>query len=138
MLPGNSILDSPIEYLKGVGPQRADLLRKELNVSTFGDLLNHFPFRHVDKTTVLPIASVGSSAEPVQVRGVLTHIEETGEKQGRRLLAYIKDGTGELELTWFQGIAWAKKLLVKGQEYLVYGKVSWFNKYAQITHPEIE
>jgi ATP-dependent DNA helicase RecG len=133
-----SILSSSIEYLKGVGPQRADLLRKELNIHTFGDLLNHFPFRHIDKTTVLPIAAIGGSSEPVQVRGILTHIEETGEKRGRRLVGYLKDGTGEMELTWFQGVQWVKKALVTGKEYLVYGKVTWFQQYPQMTHPEIE
>ena len=133
-----SILSSSIEYLKGVGPQRADLLRKELNIHTFGDLLNHFPFRHIDKTTILPIAGISGSSEPVQVRGILTHMEETGEKRGRRLIAYLKDGTGEMELTWFQGIQWVKKALVTGKEYLVYGKVTWFQQYPQITHPEIE
>lgn len=133
-----SILMSSIEYLKGVGPQRGDLLRKELNIHTFGDLLNHFPFRHIDKTTILPISAITGIQEPVQVRGVLTHMEEAGEKRSRRLVACLKDGTGELELTWFQGIPWAKKMLVTGKEYLVYGKVSWFQHFPQITHPEIE
>lgn len=134
----HSILSSSIEYLKGVGPQRADLLRKELNIHTFGDLLNHFPFRHVDKTSVTPIAAAGGSAEPVQVRGILTHMEETGIKRSRRLVAYIKDRTGEMELTWFQGIPWVKKTLVTGKEYLVYGKVSRYQQYPQVTHPEME
>ncbi|CAN5530898.1 ATP-dependent DNA helicase RecG [soil metagenome] len=132
-----SILTSSIEYLKGVGPQRGELLKKELNIQTFGDLLNHFPFRHIDKTTIQPIAAI-SGAEPVLVRGLLTHMEETGEKRGRRLVAYLKDGTGIMELTWFQGISWVKNMLVTGKEYLVYGKVTWFQQYAQITHPEIE
>jgi ATP-dependent DNA helicase RecG len=133
-----SILATSIEYLKGVGPQRGELLRKELNIQTFGDLLNHFPFRHIDKTTVTAIAALAGISDAVQVKGVLTHLEEAGAQKGRRLLAYIKDGTGTLELTWFQGVAWVKGALVTGKEYLVYGKVSWFGQMPQITHPEIE
>lgn len=133
-----SILTSSIEYLKGVGPQRAELLRKELNIETFGDLLNHFPYRHIDKTTITPISGLAGITEAVQVKGVLTHVEDAGVKRGRRLLAYIKDGTGTLELTWFQGISWAKSSLQIGKEYLVYGKVSWFQHTPQITHPEME
>jgi ATP-dependent DNA helicase RecG len=109
-----------------------------LSISTFGDLLNHFPFRHVDKTSVLPIGSLGDKDEPVQVRGRLTHMEEIGEKRGRRLVGYIKDATGEMELVWFQGVAWAKNALVVGKEYLVYGKPGWFQRMPQITHPEME
>jgi ATP-dependent DNA helicase RecG len=138
MSSANSILHSSIEYLKGVGPQRAELLQKELNISTFGDLLNHFPFRHIDRTKVMQIGAISGAQEPVQVRGVLTHLEEAGDGRARRLLGYIKDGTGEMELIWFQGIAWARKGLVIGKEYLIYGKPSFFNRYAQITHPEIE
>jgi ATP-dependent DNA helicase RecG len=138
MLASNSILHSSIEYLKGVGPQRAELLKKELNISSFGDLLNHFPFRHIDRTKVTKIGAIGGNQEPVQVRGILTHLEESGDGRARRLLGYIKDGSGEMELIWFQGIAWARKGLVVGKEYLIYGKPSFFNRYAQITHPEIE
>ncbi len=137
-MPVDSILITPIEYLKGVGPQRAELLRKELNISTFGDLLQHFPYRYIDKTRVFPISAIIPGMEMVQVRGRLIELEESGQQKGRRLNGILTDETGLLELSWFQGIAWAKKGLEKGGEYLVYGKISWFKSRPQIVHPEIE
>jgi ATP-dependent DNA helicase RecG len=121
-----------------VGPQRADLLKNELNIHTFGDLLEHFPFRYVDRTRVFPIASLQAGMDTVQVRGRLTEPEEMGEKRSRRLTCYVQDNTGALELVWFQGVQWMKGKLHEGQEYLVYGKLSWFNNKPQITHPELE
>lgn len=134
----NSILITPIEYLKGVGPQRGDILRKELGIFTFGDLLNFFPYRHIDKTVVFPIAAINYETDTVQVRGRLSQLEEVGSGPGRRLVGYLKDGTGQLEMVWFRGIQWVKNALRPGQEYLVYGKTSWFNNTPQITHPEME
>ncbi len=137
-MPLSSVLQTPIEYLKGVGPQRADLLRKELNIASFEDLLNHFPFRYVDKTRVFPISAITPQMETVQVRGRLIELEESGMQKARRLNGVLEDETGSLDLSWFQGIVWAKKGLVKGGEYVVFGKVSWFKNRPQITHPEIE
>ncbi len=137
-MPADSILLSPIEYLKGVGPQRADLLRKELNIHTFGDLLQHFPYRYVDKTRVFPISAITPQMDTVQVRGRLVELEETGAMKARRMSGSLQDETGTLELTWFQGVQWAKRGLTKGGEYLVFGKVTWFKNRPQITHPEIE
>lgn len=137
-MPAESILLSPIEYLKGVGPQRADLLRKELGIHTFGDLLQHFPYRYVDKTRVFPISAITPQMDSVQVRGKLIELDETGALNSRRLSGVLQDETGLLDLNWFKGIAWAKKGLVKGGEYLVFGKISWFKNRPQITHPEIE
>lgn len=134
----NSVLQSPIEYLKGVGPQRGDMLRKELGIFTFADLLNFFPYRHIDKTIVFPVSAINYDTDTVQVRGRLSQMEEVGSGPGRRLVAYLKDSTGQLELVWFRGIQWVKAALRPGQEYLVYGKTSWFNNTPQITHPEME
>lgn len=132
------ILANPIEYLKGVGPQRADLLKKELNIFTFKDLLEHFPYRHIDKTKVNLIKEITPQTEFIQVAGVLTSVGLIGEKRGKRLMAEIKDASGSLELVWFQGITWIHKMLTVGQIYLVYGKVSFFQGQPQITHPELE
>jgi ATP-dependent DNA helicase RecG len=133
-----SILDSPIEYLKGVGPLRGDMLRKELSIFTFRDLLEHFPNRHIDKTRVNQISEITPQTDFIQVAGTLTDVVVIGEKRARRLVAQLRDKTGTLELTWFQGIQWVQKSLVSGQEYLVYGRTSFFNGKPQITHPEIE
>ena len=108
-----NILFSPVEYLKGVGPLRGELLKKEAGIFTFKDMLEYFPFRHIDKTRIDKIASLGPDTEYAQVAGRLTHVELIGEKRSRRLVAYLQDDTGELELVWFQGISWAEKLLGK-------------------------
>ena len=134
----SDILKSPIEYLKGVGPQRADLLKKELNIFTFNDLLNHFPHRHVDKTRVNFITDIDSSTDYIQVAGSLHNIGIIGMKRGRRMVATLRDKTGTLELAWFQGLSWIQKTLQPGEQYLVFGKVSFFQGHPQIVHPEIE
>ena len=137
-MPSDSILQSPIEYLKGVGPQRGDLLRKELSIHTFGDLLQHFPYRYVDKTRVFPISAITPHMDTVQVRGRLIELEESGIQKAKRLNGILQDETGTLDLIWFQGVQWARRGLTRGGEYLVFGKVTWFKNRPQITHPEIE
>ncbi|MEI9908648.1 MAG: ATP-dependent DNA helicase RecG [Bacteroidota bacterium] len=138
-IPGSpNILSNPIEYLKGVGPQRADLLKKELGIFTFGDLLELFPYRHVDKTKVNLIRDINAQTEFIQVAGILLNVEVTGDKRSRRLTAQLKDKSGFLELAWFQGITWVQKMLQAGQPYLVYGKVGFFQNRPQIIHPELE
>ena len=131
-------MGSPIEYLKGVGPQKADLLKKELGIFTFGDLLHHFPYRHIDKTRFTPVIDLNPAMDYVQVRGYLTYKETTGEKSARRLLAYLRDETGTIELTWFKGLTWVEKLLREGAHYTVFGKLSFFMGKPQLVHPEIE
>jgi ATP-dependent DNA helicase RecG len=134
----SNILSTPIEYLKGVGPQRADLLKKELSIFTFGDLLEHFPYRHVDKTKINLIAEISPDTEYIQVAGTLISFEIVGQRAGKRLVAQLKDASGTIELTWFQGITWIQKILQTGQQYLVYGKAGFYQGYPQIVHPELE
>lgn len=144
MLKNNSITDSqnilssPVAYLKGVGPQRAELLQKELNIFTFNDLLHHFPFRHIDKTKVTPIGIISTNEEYVQVAGILAPFEIVGEKRGRRLTSFLQDKTGSLDLVWFQSVNLIKKIIQPGQPYLVYGRVSFFMGKPQMVHPEME
>lgn len=124
--------------MKGVGPQRAELLQKELGIASFADLLHHFPFRHIDKTTITPISSIKPGDEYVQFSGVLAPFQLLGEKRGRRLVSSVQDKTGRVELVWFQAIALIQKMLEPGTAYLVYGKLSWFMGSPQIVHPEME
>jgi ATP-dependent DNA helicase RecG len=133
-----SLLSSPIEYLKGVGPLRAELLKKELSIYTFGDLLQHFPHRHVDKTKVTPISALTPEMDFVQVKGVLLGLHSIGEKRSKRMVGQLRDESGNLELAWFQGIQYVQKNLVEGQTYLVFGRLGFFNGKPQIVHPEIE
>lgn len=121
-----------------MGPQRAELLKKELNIFTFNDLLEHFPFRHVDKTKVNLIREINPQTDYVQVAGKLISLELIGDRRARRLVAEVRDSTGSLELVWFQGISWIQKMLQTGQSYLIYGRLSFFQNAPQIVHPEIE
>jgi len=134
----NGFLKNPIEYLKGVGPLRADLLKKELGIFTFEDLLNHFPFRHIDRTRVSTISQLKQEADFAQVAGVVLHVEIIGQRAGRRLVAQFKDKTGIMELTWFKGISWMQKTIIPGQSYLVFGRLGFFNGRPQFVHPEVE
>jgi len=114
------------------------MLRKELQLFTFKDVLEYFPLRHIDKTIVTPINAIPPNTDYVQCAGIITYTEIIGEKAAKRLVAQLKDNTGTLELTWFKSISWAQKLLAVGNPYLVYGKLTFFNGKAQIVHPEIE
>ncbi len=114
------------------------MLRKELNLHTFGDLVEYFPLRHVDKTRVDKISSLSPSQEYAQVSGVLARKEIQGDKRARRLVAYLKDDTGVLEMVWFQGISYMEKLLVPGQRFIVFGRLGFFQSRPQMAHPEVE
>ena len=132
------VLQTSIEYLKGVGPARAALLKKELNIHTFEDLLHFYPFRHVDRSQVIKIAEIHSDAAYIQVKGVIKNLQEIGVKRSTRLTATLEDDSGRIELVWFQGIRWVKEKIMPGKEYLVFGKPSVFNNKFNIPHPEIE
>ena len=131
-------LDSAIEYLKGVGPSRAETLKKELGIFTFGDLLYHFPFRYIDRTRFHRIRDAQTDGEQVQFRGILRRLETLGEGRARRLVGTLRDETGAIELIWFQGIHWLEKNLQVGKEYIVFGRLSEFNGRVNIAHPEME
>src|SRR5690606_24880255 len=134
----DSILFTPVEYLKGVGPLRAELLRKELDICVFGDLLQHFPLRYIDSAQIHRIAALSPDQEYVQLRGVITHISEEGKSFKKRLSAVLSDNSGSVELIWFQGINFVLKTLQPNTVYSVMGKLTWFNGQPTISHPEIE
>lgn len=113
-------------------------MKKELQIFTFQDILEHFPYRHVDKTKVSFIVDITPETEYIQVAGKLLNVELVGDKRAKRLVAQLKDKTGFLELVWFQGISWVQKMLEPGQSYLVYGKLSFFQNNVQLVHPEME
>jgi ATP-dependent DNA helicase RecG len=132
-------LDTSIEFLKGVGPERAKLLRQELHIRTYGDLLQHFPFRYEDRTQFVTVADVRSDETEVQLRGRIMSVQTVGIKgKGQRLVAQFSDDTGTLELVWFKGIQWVLPKLVIGKEYVIYGKPSKFKSSFNIVHPELE
>ncbi|MEM9857781.1 MAG: ATP-dependent DNA helicase RecG [Bacteroidota bacterium] len=135
-MPG--FFETPIEFLKGVGPQRAALLGKELKIFTYGDLIQYYPFRHEDRTQFYLINELEASMPYVQVRGKVCQIETIGSARKRRLVVYLKDETGELELVWFKGVDWIKKKILLGVEYVVFGKPTAFGRKINLAHPEIE
>ena len=114
------------------------MLKKELEIFTFGDLLQHVPFRHIDKSKRTRIAEIDAQTDTVLVHGRLANMEVVGKYASKRLQAQLIDETGMLELTWFQGIPWVQKRLKDGERYVVFGKVGFFMGQAQIVHPEIE
>lgn len=117
---------------------RAELLQKELGIFIFSDLLDHFPYRHVDRTRVQLIRDIRPETDYLQVAGRIAAVEVLGFKQSRRLVAELRDASGTLELVWFQGINGVQKLVKVGEEYLVYGKAGFFQGSPTMTHPEIE
>ena len=133
-----NIVDTSIEYLKGVGPARAEALRTELQIFTFDDLLNYYPFRYYDRQEIIPIAKVNADMPFALVRGRITSINAQGQGRSSRLSAILKDGSGSLELIWFQGIKWVKEKIAAGQEFIVFGKPSLYGGRCNMAHPELE
>ncbi|TAH03755.1 MAG: ATP-dependent DNA helicase RecG [Sphingobacteriales bacterium] len=131
-------LKTPVEFLKGVGPQRADLLRKELGIFVYYDLLSHYPFRYIDRTKFYKINEIVDNLSLIQIIVRLKSVEVIGEKSAKRLVAQANDDTGNIELVWFQSIKWIEKNLQPNSLYVIFGKVSFFNGKKQITHPELE
>jgi len=117
-----SILERPIEYLKGVGPQRGALLQSELGIFTCGDLLQHYPYRYIDRTKINRITDISPESQYIQLKGYITDINVIGDKQNKRLVAIFEDQSGAVELVWFRGISYMEKYLQKNVEYLIFGK----------------
>jgi len=134
----NQLFQTPVEYLKGAGPARAEVLKKELGIYNFEDVLRHFPYKYIDRTRFYKIRDINIELPHVQVIARLTHKEILGEKRTRRLVAQVQDDTGVMELVWFQGIKWIEKYLQPGKAYIIFGKPGSFNGKAQMAHPEIE
>jgi ATP-dependent DNA helicase RecG len=132
-----SVLDTPIEYLKGVGPQRGTLLRTEIGIYTFRDLLFYFPFRYIDRSVFQTIANVSSVEGFVQLTGKIVGISDVGKGRNKRLLALFEDETGVIELNWFRGGDYLKNSLKLNQTYIVFGKPRQFGHKWSIAHPEL-
>jgi ATP-dependent DNA helicase RecG len=132
-------LQTPIEYLKGIGPSRGELLRKELNIHNYGDLMNLFPNRYIDRTRYYKINQLQGTTAEVQIIGKIIHIKtvEFGKNQ-KRLVASFADETGQMELTWFQGVKWIRESLKLNEVYVIFGKIADFKGQFSMAHPEME
>lgn len=133
-----SFFDSKIEFLRGIGPQRAELLNKDLQIFTYGDLIEHYPFRYEDRTAFHQIRDLSEQMPAAQIKGRLRNFEKIGEGAKQRLVADFTDGTGTIELVWFQSIAWIEKSIKPQTEYIVYGKPNFFGSKYNIVHPEMD
>ncbi|RZJ72067.1 MAG: ATP-dependent DNA helicase RecG [Flavobacterium sp.] len=133
----NNLLETPIEYLKGVGPARGELLRKELGIHKYGDLLNLFPNRYIDRTRYYKINELINSVAEVQILGKVINIKTVGEKKTRLVATFIDD-TGQMELVWFQGQKWIRENLKLNVPYVIFGKCTSFNGVFNMAHPEME
>lgn len=133
-----NFFDTSIEFLKGVGPQKAALIGKEMGIFSYGDLIQHYPFRYEDRTKFYRIADVHADLPFVQIKGRITRMETVGEMRKKRLVAKFVDESGEIELVWFKGIQWVTKKLRPGVDYVVFGKPSAFGRKINIAHPEVE
>lgn len=132
------MLDTPIEFLKGVGPQRAEVLQKELHVFRYRDLLELYPFRYIDKTRFHKIAELQADLADVQIVGKIIRIKEEGVGRKKRIKAIFQDDTNSMDLVWFKGISWVRKTLKVGEDIVVFGKPTLYNSTFSISHPEIE
>ena len=131
-------MQTGIEYLKGVGPERARLLKEELNIRTFEDLLHFFPNRYIDRSQFYPINQLPQNNSEVQIKGKITQIEYVSQKRGKRMVAQFEDAAGAMELVWFRGYQWIRESLKLNQPYVIFGRLNWFKGKASMPHPEME
>ena len=134
----NSLLHTSIEYLKGVGPKRADVLKSELNIFRYRDLLNHFPFRYVDRTQTILIKNILESTDNVQLLVKIIDVKELGQPRKKRLVVTASDESGSIQLVWFRGVKWLKSAVKVGEYYVVFGKPTVYGNRINFNHPEIE
>ncbi len=134
----NTNLQTPIDYLKGVGPNRADLLRSELGIHTYQDLINLFPNRYLDRTHYYKINQIQRQSSEIQVIGKITKFKEIAQKRGKRLVGIFEDDTGQMELVWFRGQKWIRDRIKTNTPYVIFGKTNWFNGTFSMPHPELE
>lgn len=134
----SEFLEQDIKFLPGVGPQRAELLKKELKIYTFNDLLYYFPYKYIDRTKFYKISEVTNNMPYIQLKGLIVRFETSGEGAKQRLIAQFRDESGVMELLWFQGIKWVKENIRSNVEYIVFGKPSVFSGKLNMIHPELE
>jgi ATP-dependent DNA helicase RecG len=134
----SQLTEQEIKYLKGVGPKRAELLEKELCIHTCRDLLFFFPYKYIDRSRIYTIKEIDASQAFIQLKGKITHFRVEGQRYKQRLVAVFADGTGTIELVWFQGLQWVTRNYQPNIEYIVFGRPAVYNRRLSIAHPEIE
>ena len=132
------LFQKSIDYLKGVGPNRAQLLKNELGINTLQDLLYFFPHRYIDRSQYFSPSQLPKTSAEVQVLGSITHLETVKQKRGSRLVATFSDGQQSMELVWFRGYQWIQKSLQLNKPYIAFGRLNWFGNKCSIAHPELD
>ncbi len=134
----SDFLDQDIKFLPGVGPKRAEILKKELNINTFRDLIYYFPFKYIDRTKFYKISEIHAQMPYIQIKGKIRSMETIGTGNKQRLSAKFSDNTGNIELVWFRSVKWQKENLLHNKEYIVFGKPGEFGGRLNLVHPEME
>lgn len=132
------LLSTPIDFLKGVGPAKADLLKKELRIFTYRDLITYYPFRYVDKSKIFKVSDLNADLPFIQLKGEVLKFETIGKGRAKRLVAHFKDDTGIIKLIWFKGSNWIRSSVKLNTEYLVFGKPTSFKNTFSLVHPELD
>ncbi len=131
------LLETPIEYLKGIGPNRASLFKEELGIKTFRDLLHFFPNRYIDRTKFHNLGELPKNSSEVQIKGVILSHKIVPQAKGKRLVATFSDGTSTIEMVWFRGYKWVQENLKTGATYIAFGRLNWYKQTPSIPHPEL-
>ena len=134
----HDILHTSIDYLKGVGPKRGEVLKSELGIYTYSHLLNYFPFRYIDRSRLIKINQISPDLGNVQLSILIRNMEEVGPPRKKRLVAHAYDETGEIVLVWFKGVKWIKSSIQVGKSYVLYGKPTMYNNTWNFNHPDLE
>lgn len=134
----SSDLNTPIEFVKGVGPQRSGLLKNEVGINTLGNLIEYFPFRYIDRSRFTAISDIREANASVQVKGTMGAFSEVGQGSSKRLVAPLFDKTGSIELVWFKGQKWIKSSLKEGKVYIAFGRIARYGSKLSMSHPEME
>ena len=133
-----NILDQDVMYLPGVGPKKKEILSKELGIQTWRDLLEHFPYKYVDRSRLYYIHEIDGNMPYIQLKGEILSFETFGEGRQRRLVGHFSDGTGIIDLVWFQGIKYLLEHYKTKTEYIVFGKPTVFNGRINVAHPDMD
>ena len=132
------VMQTALVYLKGVGPERARLLKEELQLRTYQDLLHFFPNRYIDRSRFYPINELPQNNAEIQIKGRITSINFIQQKRGKRMVASFEDETGSIELIWFRGHQWIREQLKINETYVIFGRLNWFKGKVSMPHPELE
>ena len=137
MLTQRNFWQTPVEFIKGIGPERAKLLKEELGISTYYDLFSHFPYRYIDRSRFYKTTEIKDDSTYFQLKGTLVSLRAEGSRFAKKLTGVFSDGYGKVELIWFNRINWIEKLIQPGREYILFGKPGLYKKKFSFIHPEL-